>query len=139
LPPRQRLKREWILGIFEKLRLRYDNLWTAKVGGNDERETQRVMDEWAIVLADLSPEQIRSGLELLDAEAPQFPPGVMEFKQLCKKGSRQMKNKQLHRSFKALPQPKANKGTGLHWCAALRAGIQRAGDSNAKPGGGSPG
>jgi hypothetical protein len=129
------MQRKWILGIFEKMRLRYDNLWTAKVGGDDEREAQRVMDEWAVVLADLTPERIRSGLELLDAEAPQFPPGVMEFKQLCRQSPRRV----VHQRFKALPQPKAEKGTGLHWCAAMRVAIAKPSDSNVKPGTGEPG
>lgn len=111
------------------MRLRYDNLWTAKVGGDDEHETQRVMDEWAVVLADLLPEQIRNGLEHLDAEAPRFPPGVMEFKQLCRK---QALNTEAHKQFKALPVQKAEKGTGLMWCRALREAAKGFG-SNAKP------
>ena len=117
LPKRARLREEWIAGIFERMRLRYDNLWTSKVGGDDEKEAKRVMDEWSVVLADLAPEQIRNGLELLDDEAPQYPPNVMEFKQLCRRNSQ---NKVAHQQFKALPQPKADKGTGLAWCNAMK-------------------
>ena len=44
VPKRAQLKAEWIAAIFEKMRLRYDNLWTAKAGGDEPRETKRIME-----------------------------------------------------------------------------------------------
>jgi hypothetical protein len=135
------LKDEWIAAIFDKCRIRWGNQWTAKFGGGSEEDVKLEigahMSEWAEVLADLSPEQIRHGIERLDDEAPKFPPNVMEFKQLCRQ--QQSTSDPIHCQHKALPQPKASNGTGLHWCAAMRAGIRNNTATNAKRGIGSNG
>lgn len=116
---RPAMNQRWIAAIFEKLRQRYGTQWIAKVGINRD-EIQESMQTWAEILADLKPEEIAHGFERLDDEAPEYPPSVMQFKQLC----RFEKSIEAHRHYKALPRPKASPGIAQTHIAKMREALR---------------
>jgi hypothetical protein len=54
----------------------YGHRWTVSFHGIEET----AMREWAMALADMTPEQIRRGLDSLNSD---WPPTLPEFKRLC--------------------------------------------------------
>lgn len=78
------LPRAWVLAIFEKMRRRYLDLWTKKIG-TSEAEIQAIADEWAEVLADLTPDDIRRGL---DSWRSEYPPNACQFRNACQEPQR---------------------------------------------------
>ena len=65
-----------VVGIFKKFQVRYLHKWTSAI---DEVE-EIAVNEWAIELGGLNPEQIKRGLDSLPAK---WPPTAGEFKDLC--------------------------------------------------------
>jgi len=65
-----------VVGIFKKFQVRYLHKWTSAI---DEVEDIAV-NEWAIELGGLNPEQIQRGLDSLPEG---WPPTAGEFKNLC--------------------------------------------------------
>lgn len=116
---RPMMEQRWIAAIFEKLRRRYGTQWTTKVG-IDRDEIKESMQTWAEILVDLKPEEIAHGFERLDDKAPEFPPSVMQFKQLC----RIEKSIEAHRHYKALPRPKANMGIAQKHIQKMREALR---------------
>lgn len=116
------MKKTWISTIFEMLRRRYDAQWTAKAGGDDKIEARKIMDSWAEVLYDITPEEIRRGFELIDLQAPEHPPNVMQFKRLCRP-SEELKTAS-HMHYKCLPKPKADKQKALSEIENIRGKIR---------------
>jgi hypothetical protein len=54
----------------------YGHRWTVSFDGIEEM----AMREWAIGLADMTPEQIRHGIDSMNGD---WPPTLPEFKRLC--------------------------------------------------------
>jgi hypothetical protein len=125
------MRKTWISTIFEMLRRRYDAQWTAKAGGDDKIEARKIMDSWAEVLHDITPEEIRRGFELIDLQAPEHPPNVMQFKRMCRPIEDKMSL--AHRDYfrdsavahyKCLPKPKADKQKAMAEIENIRGKIR---------------
>jgi len=70
------MKESWITALFAKLQARYLHKWTSAIEGIEELAAS----EWGIVLADVTGEQIKTGLANLDSE---WPPTAQGFRDLC--------------------------------------------------------
>ena len=70
------MPKKWIAALFLKLQSIYGHRWTVSFQGIEEM----AMREWAIGLADMTPEAIRRGIDNLNGE---WPPTLPEFKKLC--------------------------------------------------------
>jgi len=71
------------------------------------------MREWAQILGDLTPEEIKAGLEAL---GPGFPPDVYEFRQLCRRHVRTG----AHRLYQALPHPQCDSAVARGHLSEMR-------------------
>lgn len=113
------LSQKWISAIFEKLARRYAYAWHAMVG-ETQYDIKASMREWGEVLHDLTAEEIQMGFNRLDTEAPKRPPGVMDFKNLCKTE----KPAAAHRQYKALPKPKSDPGVAQAHIQKMREALR---------------
>ena len=92
------LERKWVAAIFKRFGAEYGHIWTSQL------PTQAIADQkleaWARRLADLTPDEIKTGLSKL----PGKPPSAPEFRALCVV-DRPLN--QSHKRFeKALPAPR---------------------------------
>ena len=94
------MPKQWTVTLFEKMRLRFGNLWTRQIGETSQ-DVEAALREWGQVLADIEPEQIAAALDSWDSG---YPPNAYEFKIRCKAA----KPKRMHQVQKMLPKPKAN-------------------------------
>lgn len=74
----QPLPLSWVERMFAKFEDRFGTLWHQRYAGIP---MPRVMQTWADDLADLSPEQIKRGVD--STRALKFPPTLPEFRDLC--------------------------------------------------------
>ena len=102
---KKQLPRLWQTALFEKFKKTYRNKFMSKFA--DAKEYQETMEEWGFALVDLSPKQIKRGLDL-SIKTLVWPPEISEFIDLAKSKNgdwRQAGNayKQFQR---ALPKPR---------------------------------
>ena len=71
-----RLSEVWVLAIFKKFQARYLHKWTSAIDGIEAE----AMSEWSRVLAGLTGDQIKHGLDTWDGE---WYPTAGEFRQAC--------------------------------------------------------
>ena len=66
----------WVAAIFRRLQAVHGARWTASIDGIEADAVR----EWSRALGDMTPEQIRRGLDNLNSD---WPPTLPEFKRLC--------------------------------------------------------
>ena len=110
------LPASWVTAIFEKMRIRYRQLWTKSLG-TDPMEIKVVMDEWRSVLGSITPDQLKHGLEAWDSG---YPPNVMQFKAACLDA----RTTAAHRRYKALPMPTPDKAKARIDIAAMKQALR---------------
>ncbi len=94
---KQSLPEAWMAALFERMRIRYGDLWTKKVG-EEQTDLDMTMDDWGQVLSSCSGEEIKHGLETWKSE---YPPNVRQFQTACKSATRLG----AHELYKAEPDP----------------------------------
>lgn len=102
---KKQLPKLWQTALFEKFKKTYRNKFMSKFA--NAAEYQETMEEWGVALVDLSPDQIKRGIEL-SIKTLAWPPEIAEFIDLAKS-----KNNNWHHSGgaykpfqKALPKPR---------------------------------
>ncbi|MCG7869688.1 MAG: hypothetical protein JAY74_25365 [Candidatus Thiodiazotropha taylori] len=88
--------------------------------GETQHDIKASMREWGEVLHDLTADEIQIGFNRLDTEAPKRPPGVMDFKNLCKTE----KPAAAYRQYKALPKPKSDPGVAQTHIQKMREALR---------------
>ena len=101
---RPQLPKHWQMALFEKFKKSYRSKFMSKFA--DAREYNETMEEWGFALVDLTPEQIKNGIEL-SIKTLSWPPEISEFIELAKSGGRDWRNSGIaYKAFrKALPKP----------------------------------
>jgi hypothetical protein len=97
------------------MRSLFRQAWTAQWTTSDEYE--RLLADYAAVLAKLTPEQIRAGLDACIGRT--FPPSPSEFAGLARQS-----RAPAHRPYRALPRPAADPQTARAHLADLRAALR---------------
>lgn len=108
---RNALSEDWVSAIFAKFRGRYGPQWTSRYAS--DKEYQIAKREWGEVLATMTGEQIRRGLEYWDDN---HPPNAYEFRQACQ----EPKGYAAHKPFRGLPKPKGDPEKAKVGMEALR-------------------
>ena len=86
-------------------------------------EYNETMAEWGIALADLSPEQIKRGIDL-SIDTLSWPPEIAEFITLAKRRNDWQHRGAAYRKFvKALPKPLADRSVGRAALAGLKVAL----------------
>jgi hypothetical protein len=93
--------------------------WTAKWSTPDEHE--RLLADYAAMLAKLTPEQIRAGLDACVGRT--YPPNPSEFFGLAT--AKATPKVAAHQPYKALPKPKRSRDEMAGYFADLKAAIRR--------------
>jgi len=109
------LREDWVSALFAKIRARYAQQWTSRYP--TEAEYRLALREWGEVLAKMSGEQIKRGLDHWEGS---HPPNAYEFRQACQ----EPKNVAAHKPFKALPVPKGDPEIAEAGVKALRKALQ---------------
>ena len=101
---KRQLPEHWQTALFEKFKKTYRNKFTSKFA--DTVEYEETMREWGVALADLTPAQIKLGIEL-SIKTLAWPPEISEFIELAKSGGRDWRQGGMaYKTFrKALPKP----------------------------------
>jgi hypothetical protein len=115
------LNQKWIAAIFEKLARRYAYKWHSMVG-ETERDIRSSMREWGEVLNGLTADEVQAGFIRLDEEAPAMAPTALEFKALCR--SKVPEKHVMHRPYRALPRPKADKDLALEHVQRMKEALR---------------
>lgn len=107
-----------MLAIFERMRLRYGDLWTSRIG-TTRQEIEAMAAEWGRVLSHLRPEDIKRGLDSWDSE---YPPNVMQFRRACQPPD---PVPAAHRRYAGLSILGPGREEGLKRVAELREALKR--------------
>ena len=101
------------------MRSLFRQAWTSQWTTQDEHE--RLLADYAAVLARLTPEQIRAGLDACVGR--NYPPNPSEFYGLAK--AKTAPPTAAHQPYKALPKPKRSRDDMANVFADLRAALRQ--------------
>ena len=116
-------QRDRVLAAFlRRMASAYHESWTAKV--RTDKDFQRVSQDYGRILAGLSMDEIKGGIERAERQC-KFPPSPAEFLQLAKAGAMDGTNGAAYRVLpKALPAPR-NLDAGRQALEQIRATVRR--------------
>lgn len=109
------LPKKMVLQIFEKLRIRYRDQWSARLG-DDPDDIQKQVVDWQEALGNCTSEQIAWAYESWDSE---FPPSSLQFRTRCKA----MERKPMHQIQPKLERPPRDKDAASQAVADMRASL----------------
>jgi len=114
------LPEHWKTALFERFKATYRNKFTSKFANTEEYN--ETMQEWGYALVDLSPEQLKRGIEL-SIKTMAWPPDIAEFIALAKGGGIDWRQQgAAYKPYvKALPKPAADRSIGRAALHGLRA------------------
>ena len=117
--PETLLPKSWRAAFHQRMRSLFHECWTAK--WSSPAEFERLMDDYAAMLAKLKPEQIRAGLDACVGRT--YPPNPSEFFGLATKT--EPAPSAAHKPFKALPRPPRDPAKTAERFAAVRAALRQ--------------
>ena len=101
--------------IWQRMIQRFGFKWTKQFGEIPDQGVSSTMAEWGRGLDGLSNEQIRHGLDMVDRGGYEWPPGLPQFRELCR-----------HRPapvFRSLPAPPISKEQRQRFVGQLRRAV----------------
>ena len=116
--PSPTVPRSWGLAFCERMRTLFRESWTAK--WSTPADFEQLLADYVAVLAKLTPEQIRTGLDACVGRT--FPPNPSEFFGLA---TTTTQTAPAHRPFKSLPKPPRDPALKEARMADLRAALRR--------------
>jgi hypothetical protein len=111
--------RAWALGFSERMRSLFRQAWTSQWTTADEHE--RLLADYSAMLAKLTPEQIRTGLDACIGRT--YPQNPSEFYGLA--SAREAPKTAAHQPYKSLPKPRRGREDIAGVFADLRAALRQ--------------
>ena len=117
--PAEPLPPTWKAAFSERMRSLFRQAWTSQ--WSTPAEYERLLADYAAMLARLTPEQIRAGLD--DCVGRTYPPNPSEFYGMATKT--EPAPSAAHKPFKALPRPPRDPAKTAERFAAVRAALHQ--------------